>query len=141
MTENPVMRALARRTARDRVEALLGAQQRLQVRRILRALRRDLEALLAALVVEDEVLDFVGELEHQPRRLPRVELVAPAQDAVELRDGTVGRLLTAQARLVRGWPRLTLLVVEPGDLEFSAAAAILERATEKLEDLLLPLVG
>jgi hypothetical protein len=86
-------------------------------------------------------VDFVGELEHLPQRIKPIHRVAPSLDEAKLRDGTVAEVVTAQARIGRTWPRLTLLVVEPADRRFEDVADVMEGATEQLEDVLIPLAG
>lgn len=127
----------------DWLLARIDARAELKLRKELRRLQHDLDAVFVGLWVAtargDVLVEFAGEIAVAPPSCPFVHTTVPTFETFVGADGLQHDAVVHRPRLGRGMPRLDLLVADAGELEaralFDAAAGSAERLEEILVDV------
>lgn len=129
---------LAPRTMNERMLASLGAADLLAIRRVLRDLTRESDALLAVLALDQVIVEFAGDDSVMPRRFPRLERSVPCFERCVGVDGVDHDVGFVKVRTIRRMPSYGLFVVEPARMDSARLFELLEGGVEGAEAALLP---
>lgn len=123
----------------DRLLSVLDADGRIAIRRVLRKLRRDADALLAYVEVRREIFDSVGDDQFTPSPLVimTARTVPVLEPKIRLKDDSTAEVVSLRLTLTKGWSNPILRVVAPGNAATEVLGELVERAGEDIEDVLL----
>jgi hypothetical protein len=129
----------------DWLLARIDVRVELQLRRELRRLQRDLDAVFAGLWVAtisgDVLVEFAGEMAVAPAQCPFVEPTVPTFETFVGADGTHHDAVVHRPRLGRGMPRLSMLVADAARTEAAELFDAIESSAERIEDILVGAVA
>jgi len=128
---------LSPRTMNERMLANLGPADLLAIRRVLRELVREADALLAVLALDQVVVEFAGDDSVMPKRFPRLERSVPCFDGCVCVDGEEHDVCFVKVRTVRRMPSYGLVVVESRSMDTGKMFELLEGGMEKLEEMVV----
>lgn len=121
----------------SRLLEALSATDCLTIRRILKQCAVDSGALVAALFVGENGLEYGGgDLSALPRPLPVVRTTAPDVERVRGSDRVEHWVGHAAVRIRVGAPVLQMYVLDPHPLDVAGLRDVMERATDAIEEVL-----
>lgn len=125
----------------DWLLARIDARVELKLRKELRRLQHDLDAIFAGLWVAttrgDILVEFAGEIAVAPSSCPFVHTSVPTFETFVGADGLQHDAVVHRPRLGRGMPRLDLLVVDAAGADSAALFDAVESGSERVEEILV----
>jgi hypothetical protein len=130
----------------ERLLARIDAKSSLKLRRVLRGLCRELDAMFAGLWTTtsahgDVLIEYAGEISYAPAIYPYVSTSQPTFDRVRAADTCEHDAVLHRPRLGRGQPTLGLIVVSFGDMSANVIYDIVEHFADEIEGVLADVVG
>lgn len=129
----------------DWLLARVDARVELKLRKELRRLQRDLDAIFVGLWVaatrSDVLLEFAGEIAIAPSRCPSVSSTAPSFETLLCADGAEHDAIVHRPRLGRRMPQIVLAAVETGVAAAPVLFDVVEDSGERIEELLVGAAG
>ena len=124
-------------TEKERMIDALERADLLAIRRVLRALSREADALLAVLALDQTIVEFAGDDSVMPKKFPRLERSVPCFDGCLGVDGEEHDVGFVKVRTLRGMPSYGVFVVEPRPMVTGKLFELLEGAMERLEEIVV----
>lgn len=125
--------------------ARIDAHVALMLRKELRRIQRDLDAVFAGLWLTttrgDVLVEFAGEVAFAPPNCPLVQATVPIFEEYVSADGLQHEAVVHRPRLGRGMPRLALLIADPRGHGNPVVFDAVEASGERVEEILVAAIA